>query len=65
MLVLPSSDREESIRVLRERRAPLVFDGFDLDAYAWNLRRPVRRVDGQLGEPPVRRVTAAIALSSL
>ena len=36
VLVLPSPDRDESIRVLRERRGPLVFDGFDLDAYAWD-----------------------------
>jgi hypothetical protein len=36
VLVVPSPDRDESIRVLRERRAPLVFDGFDLDAYAWD-----------------------------
>ncbi|HEV8635000.1 MAG TPA: hypothetical protein VG370_12260, partial [Chloroflexota bacterium] len=36
VLVVPSPDRGESIRVLRERRAPLVFDGFDLDAYAWD-----------------------------
>jgi hypothetical protein len=34
--VLPSPDREEAIRVLRERRAPLVFGDFDLDAYAWD-----------------------------
>jgi hypothetical protein len=36
VLVVPSPDREESIRVLRERRGALVFDGFDLDAYAWD-----------------------------
>jgi hypothetical protein len=34
--VLPSPERDAAIRVLRERRAPLVFDDFDLDAYAWD-----------------------------
>jgi DNA polymerase III delta prime subunit len=36
VLLVPSPDREVSIRVLRERRGPLVFDGFDLDAHAWD-----------------------------
>jgi hypothetical protein len=34
--VLPSPERDASIRVLRQRRGPLVFHGFDLDAYAWD-----------------------------